>query len=307
VAAGEELRAMPPIEDPPSLGEHLPRRAVSTLREWTQQTGVSDRLYSPLSTSQTNLAAASGIDFDFLNPPQSPSKSEFSLAPWPTESVLSTASAEPPTLSIVSSGETIRSEIPAVLPHPPTSIPSLADSSSPSNNLSEGLDVSEPIPIQGVQLLVPDGVEALEEEQPRPTFKCTFWFLNCHEVCANEDEWNTHCIVHFKGAKPPRSNTCPLCEAQFFDIDATESWKKRMTHLAEHMREGRSFALSRPEFPLFKYLWQQRIIGDVDYQELVGNYHLQHEPRPYVLLSGPSRARRQERDRLRPVSQTARI
>jgi len=71
--------------------------------------------------------------------------------------------------------------------------------------------------------------------------------------------------------------------------------------MAEHMRNGQTLATSRPDFHLFKYLWQQRVINDIDYQELMGNYHLEHAPRSFVLTNGPNRLRRQER--LRPVPQ----
>lgn len=71
--------------------------------------------------------------------------------------------------------------------------------------------------------------------------------------------------------------------------------------MAEHTRNGQRLATSRPDFHLFKYLWQQRVINDTDYQELMGNYHLDHGPRPFVLTNGPGEIGRQ--DRLRPVSQ----
>jgi len=289
-------------EGPQSLIEQLPWRAVSTLQEWTEQMGVSDRLY--IAPPQTNLAAASSAEIDLRDPPQSPTKSAISsLAPW--QSSLSTTSVELATSSFLSdeTAKSLHSEGPTI-PAPPTSVPSLIRSSSSSTTVSDDTNsVEVPIPRQGVQLLVPDGVEVLEEDKPSsPTFQCCFWFLNCYFESSNEEEWNTHCLHHFKGARPPRTNHCPLCEASFFDSDGRDSWNKRMAHMAAHMRNGLTLERSRPEFHLFKYLWQQRVIGDIDYQELMGNYHLEHAPRPFVLTNGPSRIRRQ--DRLRPVPQT---
>lgn len=288
---------MAPDEEFQSLSEYLSQRTVSTLREWTLQEGVADRFY--IAPSQINLAATSNIDMVLPEPPQSPTKSNMSsLAAFFFPSTQSTTSAEPATSSFFSD-ETARS-----FPEPyapPSSVPALTNSSSSLESISEDAESVEPIPRQGVQLLVPDGVEVLDHDHLHPTFQCCFWFLNCFFESSDEDEWNTHCQHHFKGARPPRANQCLLCDTQFFELDGTESWKRRMIHMAEHMRNGQTLATSRPDFHLFKYLWQQRIINDIDYQELMGNYHLDHAPRPFVLTNGPSRIRRQER--LRPIPQ----
>jgi hypothetical protein len=289
---------MAPDEDFQSLSEYLSQRTVSTLREWTLQESVADRFY--IAPSQINLVATSDVDMLLPEPPQSPTKSNMSsLVAFLFPSTQSTTSAEPATSSFFSN-ETARS-----FPEPyapPSSVPALTNSCSSLESISEdSVESIEPIPRQGVQLLVPDGVEVLEEDHPQPTFQCCFWFLNCFFETSDEDGWNTHCLHHFKGASPPRANQCLLCDTPFFELDGTESWKRRMAHMAEHMKNGQTLAASRPDFHLFKYLWQQRIINDIDYQELMGNYHLNHAPRPFVLTNGPSRIRRQER--LRPIPQ----
>jgi hypothetical protein len=289
---------MAPDEEFQSLSEYLSQRIVSTLQEWTLQESIADRFY--IAPPQINLAATSNVDILLPEPPQSPTKSNMSsLAAFFFPSCQSTTSAEPATSSFFSD-ETARS-----FPEPyapPSSVPALTNSASSLESISEDAESVEPIPRQGVQLLVPDGVEVLDHDHPHPTFQCCFWFLNCFFETSDEDEWNTHCQHHFKGARPPRANQCLLCDTQFFELDGTESWKRRMTHMAEHMRNGQTLATSRPDFHLFKYLWQQRIINDIDYQELMGNYHLDHAPKPFVLTNGPSRIRRQER--LRPIPQT---
>lgn len=332
---------MAPVDQFQSLSDFLSqRRTVSTLREWSQQSSVTDRLFQ---IAPPRLSYSNTSDVSIPEPPQSPTKSTFSslaafcfpstesttsaattldigaflpqLPQSPTTSTFSslagfgpllsqsTTSAEPGTSSFFSN-DTARS-----FPEPrapPSSVPELTNSFTSLDSISEDAEAVEAVPRQGVQLLVPDGVEILEDgHQHRPTFQCCFWFLNCYFESTEEEEWETHCQHHFNGARPPRANQCLLCDTQFFELDGTESWKRRMAHTAEHMRRGQSFATSRPDFHLFKYLWQQRIINDIDYQELMGNYHLDHAPRPFVLTNGPSRIRRQER--LRPIPQAIRL
>lgn len=329
MAPGEELQSIR------EFLSQTQRRTVSTLREWTQHSSIADRFYNappqfeftstpdvgallpepPHSPTKSTFSSLSGfrfpppqsttsgattVDIGSLlpePPPRSPAKSAFSSrSAFYIKSAQSTTSTEPATSSFLSD-ETARSfpETPCALP---TLIPELTNSSTSidSISISENADSVEPLPRQGVQLLVPDGVEILEDSHHhhhhQPTFQCSFWFLNCFFESTDEEEWNTHCLHHFKGACPPRSNQCPLCDTQFYDFDGNESWKRKMRHLAGHMRNGQTFATSRPDFHLFKYLWQQRVLNDVDYQELMGNYCLDHAPRLFMVTNGPSRRRR---------------
>ncbi|RDI84811.1 hypothetical protein Vi05172_g5266 [Venturia inaequalis] len=345
LALNNSSEGMVPEEELQSIREFLSqtqRRTVSTLREWTQQSSIADRFYN--APPQFNLTSSLDVDALLPEPPQSPTKSTFSsLSGFHFPSTQSTASAastidigtslpEPPrsptksasssrstfyvnsSHSVASaelatssflSDETARS-FPATPYALPTSTPELTHSSTSLDSISEDAGSVDPIPRQGVQLLVPDGVEILQDgHHHRPSFQCSFWFLTCYFESTDEEEWKTHCLHHFKGARPPRSNQCLLCDTQFYDFDGNESWKRRMAHVAEHFRNGETLAASRPDFHLFKYLWQRRVINDIDYQELMGNYHLDRAPRPFVLTNGPSRVRRQ--DRLRPIPQAIRL
>lgn len=320
---------------------------MSTLREWTQQSGIADRFY--IAPPQFTLTGASDVDALLPEPPperpQSPSKSTISslsafhfpstqsttsiatrmdigtLLPEPprspTKSTLSspstlylhhsqsTTSAGPASSSVLSD-ETARS-FPETSYAPPSSIPELTNSSTSLNSTSYDTESIEPIPRQGVQLLVPDSVELLQDDRHHhsPTFQCSFFFLICFFESPDEKEWNLHCLHHFKGARPPRSNQCPLCDAQFYDFDGNESWKMKMAHLAEHIRNGQTLATSRPDFQLLGHLRRKRVISDVDYKELKWNDHLDYAPRPFVVTDGPSMIGRQES--LRPVPQAIRL
>lgn len=261
------------------------RTAVSTLHEWTRHEDVSDRLFMARIPTINFPATTRGDTNTALllpEPPLSP-KSVTSIVPFSPSSI-SGASAEHAVQSSPSdAGETTYSAGDSSLPG--------MTSSSTIQTISELGDV-EMAPIQGVLQLIPDGVEVDRNTLPSPTFKCRFWFLNCSYATPNEAEWKTHNLAHFHGNQPPRGSTCPLCDMTFNIPDPLVSWAANMSHLAQHFKEGLTLATGRPDFVLFKHLWSQRIICDVDYQELMGNYHLRHGRRPYVVMERRDRRER---------------
>lgn len=128
----------------------------------------------------------------------------------------------------------------------------------------------------------------------RPTFECLFWFLNCAYLSHDQEEWETHCRSHFCGEDPPRSVSCPLCDWERSLDSGSEAWSLKMRHLAEeHFHFGQSLSASRPDFHLFTYLWQKRLIDDQDLKELKGgNHNLTHPPTNFVTTDRP-RSRRE--------------
>lgn len=157
------------------------------------------------------------------------------------------------------------------------------------------------------------GVPLLEDnngvlEQPRaqmraPVYECAFWFLSCGCIFADKEEWETHCLSHFRGEEPPRSVQCPLCEWATTCNDGWTSWELRMQHLAyEHNMLGQTLRTSRPDFMLFQHLWQKRLIDDQDLKELKGgNHNLSRPPGNFVETN--SRGGRRDRDGRRHRSQ----
>lgn len=132
-------------------------------------------------------------------------------------------------------------------------------------------------------------------------FPCIFSFLKCTESFADEEEWTTHCLSHFHPEPPPKAVLCPFCHDfdQKLD-DRYAAWNARMHHIASHYRAGHALLQSRPDFDLFRYLWQREIISYADYRELEGNYYLQREPEAYVVTTYQEKRNERGTTRLRP-------
>lgn len=143
-----------------------------------------------------------------------------------------------------------------------------------------------------------------------PEYQCVFWFLDCTYLSRDSEEWKVHCLSHFRGEEPPRSVLCPLCDWDESSEEGGEAWERKMRHLAdEHFAFGQGLGASRPDFHLFQYLWQRRLINDEDLKELKGgNHNLTRPPGNFVRTNGRgSRREREERNpgrqRLQHVSQ----
>lgn len=115
----------------------------------------------------------------------------------------------------------------------------------------------------------PFDTETGQPQTPRAApFECAFFFLSCGYSSDNFDEWKTHCMSHFRGNRPPKDISCPLCPFHGTFRDGYEAWDTRLNHVAQHHLSGHSLAASRPDFDLYRFLWRKEIIGDVDHKEL---------------------------------------
>lgn len=118
-----------------------------------------------------------------------------------------------------------------------------------------------------------------------PAYECAFWFLGCSYISRDADDLKMHCLNYFLGEEPPRAVQCPLCEFQFSWTDGWTAWNARMEHIANrHTKLGETFMSGRPDFHLFRHLWQKRIIDDDKVRGLTGENELN---RPNHI--GPSR------------------
>ncbi|KAF2689770.1 hypothetical protein K458DRAFT_384408 [Lentithecium fluviatile CBS 122367] len=156
----------------------------------------------------------------------------------------------------------------------------------------------------GVPLLEEvNGVLERDPRQNRKTvYECAFWFLSCSYISDNEEEWNTHCLSHFRGEEPPRSVRCPLCEFQGTWDDGWTAWNARMDHIGVcHHMLGETLKTSRPDFHLFAYLWQRRLIDDQDLIELKGGNHNLARPPSNFRISNARRERDSRIQRSRHV------
>ncbi|CAN9170884.1 unnamed protein product [Alternaria alternata] len=97
-----------------------------------------------------------------------------------------------------------------------------------------------------------------------PRYECSFSFLSCSYVSLNAEKWKTHCQSHFRGREPPQTVDCPLCDFQYTSADGWAAWDRRVEHfkVSHHDRDQTTLRFSRPEFSLFKHLWQKRLNDD---------------------------------------------
>ncbi|KAI8934941.1 hypothetical protein NX059_008608 [Plenodomus lindquistii] len=208
-------------------------------------------------------------------------------------------------LSSSSLAHTVRSGssmAPALVHHydPATTPPSLyscpeTDATPTDTSISTGLASH----FSGVPLLEDrNGILQVPPAHPRlPIYECAFWFLNCPAIFSDKDDWETHCLAHFRGEEPPRSVQCPLCDWSASCDDGSTAWNHRMQHLAyAHTMLGQTLRTSRPDFHLFQHLWQKRLIDDHDLKELKGgNHNLTRAQGNYVETNARAGRRRAER------------
>ncbi|KAH7359914.1 hypothetical protein BKA66DRAFT_514936 [Pyrenochaeta sp. MPI-SDFR-AT-0127] len=191
---------------------------------------------------------------------------------------------------------------PALIHQPSTHPPSLCSYFTNTNTTITETSISTGLAsrFHGLPLLEDrDGVLELPRAQvSSPVFECAFWFLSCGEIFENEEVWQTHCLSHFRGEEPPRSVQCPLCDWQTNCVDGNTAWSHRMHHIAHiHNMFGETLRTSRPDFHLFQYLWQRRLIDDQDLKELKGgNHNLAHPPGNFVQTNRTPRERERERE-----------
>ena len=100
----------------------------------------------------------------------------------------------------------------------------------------------------------------------------------CPLTFSNEKDWIDHSLEHFctkerRVIDPPTLNSCCFCEAQFYSPNPLASWGQRMHHVCLHHCLGHRLGHARPDFALFKYLFDKHLISDADYRELKGNNH----------------------------------
>jgi hypothetical protein len=124
---------------------------------------------------------------------------------------------------------------------------------------------------------------------------CLFGFLNCHDTFTDVEWWNEHCKSHFKGKAPPRELRCPYssCAWATSRKDGEDAWEQRREHFdQEHDVLSTSEGLcEKPDKPLFKYLWDMKIITDAELQELRKCGRLESDPTSFVVTEKSERRR----------------
>lgn len=109
----------------------------------------------------------------------------------------------------------------------------------------------------------------------RGSLECPFNFLYCLKDFADESHWVKHSLTHFNTRThvidPPKRNRCCFCDEEFVSNNALASWGQRMSHIRLHHHLGHRLAIARPDFELFKYLYENHLIEDATYKDLKGN------------------------------------
>lgn len=160
-----------------------------------------------------------------------------------------------------SDGDSRLHDLPAL-----TSASGAAESESVSTSM--GIRLTED---QNVMEPSHGGVLQLRHQRGQQILECPFVWLPCVLGFSDVREWIQHSLTHFQHVDPSTSNECCFCDAVFKADTGIASWCKRMMHVLDHHLEGRRLACGRPDFALFEYLWQKRVISEIDYRDLMTN------------------------------------
>lgn len=310
-----------------SFGNQLPQRIESTRLEWMRTDDLYGRLRGGAVTPTRNDSSIHLDDSELSDPHSPKSISTFSLQPpsaagRANSDISSTADANAvdcpdsgygtpnPTSSTVG-GVRSDSMAPSISSLPSSFSPSDLScpplSSGPSSTIaSDSRSQDQRSIIVGAAMLDPDGQELALDTGPRfsrgghthtyPQLHCPFNFLKCRFMTSSQSAWLSHTLVHFQNKPLPRTAFCPLCGGTFempaggCSADRKRVWDRKMRCLYGHLSEGWTFEHGRPDFGLFKHLWQKEIINVNDYQELVQNSYRKYEPQPVVTKEGRSRS-----------------
>ena len=206
----------------------------------------------------------------FLNDPNDPaiSRRVAENSTIPATRVVRAASLhyQPTTTSILQNGTSLNG---SQSYHGSLAGMTLGSSSRDTASVSTSIGVRETVP----RVLDADEHGVLEARAftGPVTYDCPFDHLNCHRAFADFDAWYAHSLTHFKGMSPPKVNQCPFCSMPFNTRTGEQSWKVRMEHVANHHRNGyRLNRTGRFDPELYRYLWNQRIIDDIDYKHVTG-------------------------------------
>lgn len=113
--------------------------------------------------------------------------------------------------------------------------------------------------------------------------ECPFKFLGCRLESQNARDWLRHSLSHFmvngRTVTPPTSNKCCFCSERFESDDGNASWSSRMEHIKFHHEHGHRLAHARPDFDLMRYCWQQDLIDQRTYRDLLGGQNVERTER----------------------------
>ncbi|KFZ19453.1 hypothetical protein V502_03657 [Pseudogymnoascus sp. VKM F-4520 (FW-2644)] len=90
--------------------------------------------------------------------------------------------------------------------------------------------------------------------------------LDCPHINFDDtDSWSEHVIGHFGPSGPPPHALCVFCDSSFGDENATACWNEYLGHINEHFERGRTLDNRRPDFGTLRYLRDNGIITEEEY------------------------------------------
>jgi hypothetical protein len=106
--------------------------------------------------------------------------------------------------------------------------------------------------------------------------ECLFWYLECQHKTCDQDAWKTHCRAHFRGAEPPKTIICQICDrsrAHTFD-DGWDAWERKMQHYLDvHARDGSRMISDSSVIGAIPFLWRMRnTMGEKEFEQKFGRY-----------------------------------
>lgn len=141
-----------------------------------------------------------------------------------------------------------------------------------------------PVPPHGVEIRVADLRLPVVREADR--LVCLFGFLNCDRTFEEAREWYEHSKSHFQGKSPPEKLQCPFssCRWKVEGTDGEHAWTARWEHFEQdHDLLSNSERLSaNPDTQLITHLWNSKVIGGAELQELRRQGRLGRESQPFV-------------------------
>jgi hypothetical protein len=101
------------------------------------------------------------------------------------------------------------------------------------------------------------------------SYPCIFHFLDCTESFILFEEWRVHVLSHFRGQAAPTEAQCTLCSWNMADSTRDVAWNFMLRHVAiEHFQIGHTLATSRPDFALYKFLFNRKILNEPQFKAL---------------------------------------
>ena len=146
-----------------------------------------------------------------------------------------------------------------------------SETSVSTASISSSLGVRSLAPRMLVSPVVGDGPLVIPQISHPLQLECPFNFRFCLLTFNNFDDWWEHSLTHFGKPGPPNSSRCCFCDMEFDAATGLECWQKRMEHVELHHQIGARLAHARPDFKMFEYLWNKRLITSAEYKDLKGN------------------------------------